>query len=379
MAMQSQGLRQVQKQTQSLVLAPQLRQSLKILQVPALELRSAILEELQTNPLLEELGNNDESLDTDEIAPSPDEIESEKTDEFPEENPNKTEAKETDSESEAGEDIQDLDFSDEFAILKEMEEDLREHYENEFDGEAKLGNTDAQDKRKFFFDSLTSEISLQEHLLDQLKLTEINEDVRNAAEYLIGSLDENGFLNSNLSDISLISLMPLADLQEALATLQPFEPIGIASIDLQDCLLRQMESRGWEETDQFTIVKDYFPLLVRRRVPELSRKISQPTDIVHEAIEKISELDPSPGKRFSEDNNQSISPDATVEKVGDEWTISLNNDFIPRLKINRTYKELIAKGVLSSKEKEYVRNQMRAGKFLISSIDQRQNTILLYD
>ena len=379
MAMQSQGLRQVQKQTQNLVLAPQLRQSLKILQVPALELRSAILEELQTNPLLEELGNNDESLDASEVEPSPDELEVEKVDEFPEELGSELEGKDSDKEqdieSENQEELQDLDFSDEFAILKEMEEDLREHFESEFEGEAKLGNTDAQDKRKFFFDSLTSEVSLQEHLLDQLKLTEISQGVRDAAEYLIGSLDENGFLNSNLSDIALLSSMPLADLQEALSTLQTFEPIGIASIDLQDCLIKQMEARDWEDTDQYRIVKDHFPLLVRRRVPELSRKLSQSTQVIHEAIEKISELDPAPGKRFSEDNNQSISADATVEKVGDEWVISLNSDFIPRLKINRTYKELIAKGVLSSKEKEYVRNQMRAGKFLISSIDQRQNTI----
>jgi len=379
MAMQSQGLRQVQKQTQNLVLAPQLRQSLKILQVPALELRSAILEELQTNPLLEELGNNDESLDASEVEPSPDELEVDKVDEFPEEPGSELEGKDSDKEqdieSENQEELQDLDFSDEFAILKEMEEDLREHFESEFEGEAKLGNTDAQDKRKFFFDSLTSEVSLQEHLLDQLKLTEISQGVRDAAEYLIGSLDENGFLNSNLSDIALLSSMPLADLQEALSTLQTFEPIGIASIDLQDCLIKQMEARDWEDTDQYRIVKDHFPLLVRRRVPELSRKLSQSTQVIHEAIEKISELDPAPGKRFSEDNNQSISADATVEKVGDEWVISLNSDFIPRLKINRTYKELIAKGVLSSKEKEYVRNQMRAGKFLISSIDQRQNTI----
>ena len=379
MAMQSQGLRQVQKQTQNLVLAPQLRQSLKILQVPALELRSAILEELQTNPLLEELGNNDESLDASEVEPSPDELEVEKVDEFPEEPGSELEGKDSDKEqdieSENQEELQDLDFSDEFAILKEMEEDLREHFESEFEGEAKLGNTDAQDKRKFFFDSLTSEVSLQEHLLDQLKLTEISQGVRDAAEYLIGSLDENGFLNSNLSDIALLSSMPLADLQEALSTLQTFEPIGIASIDLQDCLIKQMDARDWEDTDQYRIVKDHFPLLVRRRVPELSRKLSQSTQVIHEAIEKISELDPAPGKRFSEDNNQSISADATVEKVGDEWVISLNSDFIPKLKINRTYKELIAKGVLSSKEKEYVRNQMRAGKFLISSIDQRQNTI----
>ena len=379
MAMQSQGLRQVQKQTQNLVLAPQLRQSLKILQVPALELRSAILEELQTNPLLEELGNNDESLDAEEIDPSPDELEIDKNDEFADEPITevdlKNSEKEKDADSEIQDEVQDLDFSDEFAILKEMEEDLKEHFESEFEGEAKLGNTDAQDKRKFFFDSLTSEASLQEHLIDQLKLTDINLGVRDAAEYLIGSLDGNGFLNSSLSDIALISSIPLADLQEALATLQTLEPVGIASIDLQDCLLKQMDSRGWEDTNQYTIVKDYFPLLVRRRVPELARKLSQSTHLIHEAIEKISELDPSPGKRFSEDNNQSISADATVEKVGDEWVISLNSDFIPRLKINRTYKELIAKGVLSGKEKEYVRNQMRAGKFLISSIDQRQNTI----
>ena len=372
--MQSQGLRQVQKQTQNLVLAPQLRQSLKILQVPALELRSAILEELQTNPLLEEIGTNDESLESEEVEPSPDELELEKGEDFPDD-PSTSKDEENNSETEISEDLQDLDFSDEFAVLKEMEEDLREHFENEFSGEAQLGNSEAQEKRKFFFDSLTAETSLQEHLIDQLKLTETTQEVKKAAEYLIGSLDENGFLSSNLSDISLLSSIPLADLQEALSTLQTFEPIGIASLDLQDCLLKQMESRGWQDTDQFKIVQDFFPLLVRRRVPELSRKLSQPTNIIHEAIEKISELDPSPGKQFSDDSNQSISADVTVEKVGDDWEISLNNDYIPRLKINRTYKELISKGVLSSKEKEYVRNQMRAGKFLISSIDQRQNTI----
>jgi len=380
MAMQSQGLRQVQKQTQNLVLAPQLRQSLKILQVPAIELRSAILEELQTNPLLEELGNNDESLDNDEVEPSPDEVEIDNSEEFPEDPVPDTEKKEPDSnesetDTDGSEDLMDLDFSDEFAVLNEMQEDMREHFENEFEGEAQIGNSDAQEKRNFFFDSLTSETSLQEHLIEQLKLTDITEGVRNAAEYIIGSLDENGFLNSDLSDISLISMMPLVDLQDGLSILQTFDPIGIASINLQDCLLKQMDARDWNDTEQYKIVRDHFPLLVRRRVPELSRKLSQPTEAIHEAIEKISELDPSPGKRFSEDNNQSISADVTVERVGGEWVISLNNDFIPRLKINRTYKELIAKGVLSSKEKEYVRNQMRAGKFLISSIDQRQNTI----
>ena len=377
--MQSQGLRQVQKQTQNLVLAPQLRQSLKILQVPALELRSAILEELQTNPLLEEFGTNDESLDAEVNEPSPDEVEEQQPEEFPEDQPEaeakEDKADEVDIDSKESENLDDLDFSDEFSILKEMQEDMREHFESEYEGEAKLGNSEAEEKRQYFFDSLVAETSLQEHLLDQLKLIETTDGQKNACEYMIGSLDENGFLSSTLSDIGLISGIALEDLQSGLEILQSFDPIGIASMDLQDCLLKQMDARGWDESISYAIVKDHFPLLVRRRVPELSRKLSQSTEDIHAALEKIAELDPAPGRRFSEDSNQSVAADATVEKVGGEWTISLNNDYIPRLKINKTYKELITKGTLSSKEKEYVRNQMRAGKFLINSIDQRQNTI----
>ena len=132
MVLQSQGLRQVQKQTQNLVLAPQLRQSLKILQVPTLELRSAILEELQTNPLLEEIGSNDESLDSNEAEPSPDEIQEQDGEEFPDDaespkEPENSEENDFDLDSNNTEDISDMDFSDEFAILKEMQEDLKEH------------------------------------------------------------------------------------------------------------------------------------------------------------------------------------------------------------------------------------------------------------
>ncbi len=376
----SQGLRQVQKQTQSLVLAPQLRQSLKILQVPALELRSAILEELQTNPLLEEVGSNDESLDGEELELSPDETPDDQDDEFADSPSENDDSAENVSDSDEDwddpvEDLMDLDFSDEFSVLQEMQEDLREHYEREYEGEAQLGNSEAEEKRKFFFDSLVAETSLQEHLLDQLKMADTTEGQAKACEYLIGSLDENGFLTTPLSEIGLLSELPLRDLQEGLAILQSFDPVGIASKDLQDCLLKQMEARGWETTLAYRIVAEQFPLLVRRRVPELSRKFSHTTEAIHDALKKISELDPAPGKRFSEDSNQAVAADAEVEKVGKEWVIHLNNDYVPRLRLNKTYKELITKGTLSTKEKEYVRNQMRAGKFLINSIEQRQNTI----
>ena len=187
MAVQSQGLRQVQKQTQNLVLAPQLRQSLKILQVPTLELRSAILEELQTNPLLEEIGSNDESLDSNELEPSPDDIPEQDGEEFPDDTESSSESENSeendfDIDSRDAEDINDMDFSDEFAILKEMQEDLKEHFEREYEGEAQLGNTEAEDKRQFFFDSLVSETSLQVHLLDQLKLVDCPDGIREASQ-----------------------------------------------------------------------------------------------------------------------------------------------------------------------------------------------------
>ena len=264
----SQGLRQVQKQTQNLVLAPQLRQSLKILQVPALELRSAILEELQTNPLLEEIGGNDDSLDADNSEPSPDEISDTQENEL--ETPTDTDGDSAENSQESDDDwdepveeLMDLDFSDEFSVLQEMQEDLREHYQREYEGEAQLGNSEAEEKRKFFFDSLVAETSLQEHLLDQLKMADTTDGQAKACEYLIGSLDENGFLPTPLSEIGLLSELPLRDLQDGLKILQSFDPVGIASIDLQDCLLKQMEARNWENSLAYRIVAEQFTLLVR--------------------------------------------------------------------------------------------------------------------
>ena len=378
--MATQGLQQVQKQTQSLILAPQLRQSLKILQVPTLDLRATILEELQTNPVLEELPGSEVSIEAESEAS---ESEGEETSPDQEAEAIPTDLEQADAtEGEAGEDgpsetAEEIDFGeDEFAILREMEEDLREHFAQEYDEGTRSGNNvEAEQKRKFFFDSIVSETSLQEHLMDQLKLCDISDGEHEAVEYLIGSLDENGFLGSELSDLSLASGLPLMDLQGGLETLCSFDPVGIGSKDLQDCLLRQLTLREQGECVATTIVRDHFKLLIRRRVPELSRKLSLSTDAIHKAIETIAELDPAPGRRFAEDQNRTVAPDARIEKIGGEWTITLNDEFIPRLRINRTYKDLMAKGKLDSKEKEYLKNQIRSGKFLISSIEQRQRTI----
>jgi RNA polymerase sigma-54 factor len=157
--------------------------------------------------------------------------------------------------------------------------------------------------------------------------------------------------------------------------LKSFDPPGIGCLNLQDSLLQQLILRGRGKSIPGRIVKDHFALLTRRRLPEIARKMNLDVDEVQRAVEEIAALDPAPGRRFSEDTNRVVVPDVIVEKVGGEWTITLNSDYIPRLRISQTYKDLLAKQTLSKEEKDYLQEKMRSGRFLISSIEQRQQTI----
>lgn len=347
--MANQGFQQVQKQTQSLVLAPQLRQSLKILQAPALELRNTILEELQANPALEELPMEGVSL----------------------------EQEADDRESSSGEEDdgpRELEMSEsDYSVMSELNEEFREYFTQE--NAAGSYNRDDEEKRQHFFDSLTMETSLQEHLLRQADLAELGELERAAMDYLVGSLDDRGFLTSSVSDLALMANLPLSCVQTAIEALKTFDPAGIGANDLQDCLLTQLMLLGRNKSLAARIIREQFDLLLRRRIPEIARKVSASVDDVQAALEEIAMLDPAPGRKFSEDSNRVIVPDVRVEKDGGEWIIHLNNDYIPRLRISNAYKEMIARGILNPKDKEYLREKMRSGKFLINSIEQRQQTI----
>ncbi len=343
----SQDLRQ--RQTQSLVLAPQLRQSLKILQVAALDLRSVIQEELQSNPTLEELPMEGVSLDKETAAE------------------NKDKADDT------GDQREEMDFSKEFEILNKIDDDWRDYMANA-GGNQPYTSEDAE-KRQHFFDSLVTETSLQEHLMQQAELTDSSPELVQAMRYLVGCLDDRGFLTQSPSDVALQTSLPLSVVQEAVRMLKTFDPPGIGAQSLEECLRLQLAAKGRSDSLAARIVRDYFELLTRRRIPEIARKTGASMDDVQHAIEEIGGLDPAPGRRFADDNNRVVVPDVTVEKDGDEWRIVLNNDYIPRLRISSTYRELIAKGTLNKQERDYLRERMRSGKFLINSIEQRQQTI----
>lgn len=345
--MSSPGFQQVQKQSQSLVLAPQLRNSLKILQAPAVELRTSILEELQANPLLEELPIDSISIEEHREEPNPNELEQEEEIEF---------------------------NADDFSALERMSEDMREHYALESTGQSHTSEDD--ERREHFMNSLTTSISLQQHLIEQAELTDCSDQEREALLYLIGSIDDSGFLTETISNIALTSRISYSSVSKASEILKHFDPPGIGTRDTQDCLATQLELRGQGKSIAVLILREHFQLLIRRRIPELARKIGVTTEDIQNAIEAIATLEPSPGKRFSPDSNTVIEADVTVFKDEyNEWQITLNNDYIPRLRISSTYKDMLAKGTLSKKEKEFMIERMRSGKLLINSIEQRQQTI----
>jgi RNA polymerase sigma-54 factor len=163
--------------------------------------------------------------------------------------------------------------------------------------------------------------------------------------------------------------------QAAHKLLKTFDPTGIGAQNLEGCLLFQLDAKGRGGSIAARIVRDHFELLTRRRIPDLARRLGVSVEEIQAAIEEIGTLDPSPGRRFADDSNRVVVPDVTVDKDNGQWRILLNNDYIPRLRISQTYRELIAKGQLSKPERDYLRECMRSGRFLINSIEQRQQTI----
>jgi RNA polymerase sigma-54 factor len=329
------GLHQFQHLAMQQVLAPQLQQSLQILQAPTLELRNIVQQELQTNPVLEE----------EAVAPEPEE-----------------ERKE------------DNEFQEEFDRLAKLDDEWRDYMAQNASYASR--NPDEEERRQFFLDSIATQETLQQHLLDQLNTADITPSQREAAELIIGNIDDLGFLQTSLEEISQQSGKSLDELQAMLDLVQTFHPVGVGARDLRDCLLIQLRRLGKEQSMEYKIVAEYLDDLGRKRLPEIARRLDVTVDQIQKAANFISTLDPKPGQIFAPDPNSYVLPDVSVEKVGDEYVVTLNSDQIPHLRISKTYKDLMTQGTNGSDVRDYIREKIRSGKFLIKSIHQRQQTIL---
>jgi RNA polymerase sigma-54 factor len=378
----AQGLQLSQRLTQSLVLAPQLQQSLALLQAPTLELKALVEQELQQNPVLEESSSQEAEIQEKE-APDSDK-DSDKETEAPEAS-DTAETSETserdsdvDSDSDKGQAEGDNepadDFEAEFERLVQLDQEWRDHF-----SQTNLpikASAEEEEKRQFMFDSLVVGTSLQEMLLTQVRESALAEDQWPIAEMLIGNIDEYGYLKASVEELTSSTGLEGEKILVVLKVIQTFDPAGVGARDLRECLLLQLERSGQKNTLEYRIVDEFMDALGKRRIPEIARGTGQSVDDVQGALERIARLEPRPGRAFLPDNDQYILPEVFVQKIGDDFSVTTNNEHIPHLRISNTYKDLMSHRENSAEVRNYIREKIRAGKFLIKSLHQRQQTIM---
>ncbi len=363
----AQGLYLSQKMSLHQVLAPQLQQSLALLQAPTLELKALVEQELQQNPMLEEV----EVIEQEQKEKNDREGEPATSAADPTEPPADvnfdpaTEKTTTDPVD---------DFQAEFERLTQLDQEWRDHF-----GQTNIPmrqSEEEEEKRQFMFDSLVTGTSLQESLLEQARESDFTADQVQVAEMIIGNIDDYGYLKSSVEELAFSTNIPSEKISEVLKIIQDFHPAGVGARDLRECLMLQMEREGHQKTLEYRIVNEHMEALGKRRIPEIARALDQTVEEVQRSVARIGLLEPRPGRAFMPDNDQYILPEVFINKVGDEFVVTTNNEQIPHLRISNTYKDLMAQADSSPEVRDYIREKIRAGKFLIKSLQQRQQTIL---
>jgi len=332
------GMHQSQNLSLHQVLAPQLQQSLLILQAPLLELRNLVQQEMETNPVLEELPNEPDADERSEADTAADEK-----------------------------------FKEEFDKLAKLDEEWRDYMaqSSSYSGRSQ----EAEDKRQFFFDSIATQETLQQHLMGQLNQNVLNARDRKTAELIIGNIDDNGFLQTTPEEMALNTGIPQEDFENMLTLIQSFYPPGVGARDLRECLLIQLKREGRQTSLEYKIISEHMRDLGKRRFPEIARRMGISVEQVQKCANNIARLDPRPGQIFAAAPQNYVLPDVTVEKVNGTYQVILNGEQIPHLRISNTYKDIMAQDGKGSEVEDYIRDKIRSGKFLIKSIHQRQQTI----
>ena len=353
-------LKQQVRLSQQLVMTPQLQQAIKLLQLNRMELVNLVQEELQENPALEEVDTEEEITPgevadgTPEPGPSPDSI-----DEVAAADPEAPDAGET-VPSDA-EKIADVEW-----------EDYMEAYP-----QTGLETRSGEDENRPNIEAgLTRSPSLFEHLSWQIRLSDCSPDEAEAAIWIIGNLDEIGYLRADIEELVRVSGFSAEIVESSLAKVQGLDPAGVAARNLRECLLLQVDALGIADPLVRTILEDHMNLLERRDLRGLSRVTGATQEEVARATVSIGSLEPRPGRAFGSAEAVYITPDIYVYKVGDDFHILLNEDGLPKLRINQMYRGVLAKNSNVARDtREYVNDKVRSAIWLIKSIHQRQRTI----
>jgi len=318
-----------QTQTQKLVLTAELKQAMAVLQLPVTELEVFVNQQLQENPLLEIEDLRDEEAGAGE----------------PEEGPGEGTGEEPEW-SQYFEDASDI------GVPPEAPGRAWDPLERA----AARGDT------------------LREHLLAQMRLTPLRPRERRIAAYLIGNLDEDGYLRVDLETAARHTGAPVPEVEHVLSLVQTFHPPGVAARDLAECLRLQLARRGITDEVLERLIAGYLPDLAAGRTARLTRELNIPPEQVETAMTLLRSLEPRPGRNFSgPDGTRFLVPDVIIRKVGGEYIVLVNDHFIPHLTINRTYQRLLGEGDAATRR--FISRRLAAARWLIKNIEQRRMTL----
>ncbi|HUJ79043.1 MAG TPA: RNA polymerase factor sigma-54 [Nitrospiria bacterium] len=338
---------------QKLVMTPQLQQAIKLLQLTRLELSQTISQELLENPVLEELATDS----TDEAAP------------------------------EAGERSESSEDVGTGAVEREAGEELASPFDLNWDASGddspmewrESESTDAAlEDRPSYEQTLTKATTLHEHLLWQLSVSGLDDADKAIGTQIIGNIDDDGYLRTSLDELAVECGTSPDRIERILMIVQTFDPTGVGARTLQECLSLQLAALGVSDSLAQTLVTDHLEELDHPDHAALAARVGSTADEVAQAIRVIERLEPKPGRPFASTDNQVIIPDVFIVKVEgeDEFRIMMNDDGLPRLRVNEYYRRLMRRpGELSKSTRSYIEDRFRAALWLIRSIEQRNRTI----
>ena len=326
-------------------MTPQLQQAIKLLQLSRMELLETITQEMESNPLLDEH--------------SADETDEEKI------------ASETTGATANDQPAHEVTIEQKFTEDMDWETYLSEYNtgwaENPYDSGKEFPN---------FENVKVNKTNLRSHLLWQLGMSDLNDRQREIGIHLIGNVDDDGYLKVTLEELSLLIEYPQEEILETLSFIQTFDPIGVAARDMKECLLIQARFADMGGIVVERIIRNHMDDLEKKRYDLISKSLSIPVQEVLSAVSIITNFEPKPGRLYNDDETIYISPDIYVFKVGDDYEIVLNEDGMPKLRINNYYREILnRKNSLEKNTREYIQDKLRSAAWLIKSIHQRQRTI----
>ncbi|MCX6622121.1 MAG: RNA polymerase factor sigma-54, partial [Acidobacteria bacterium] len=224
---------------------------------------------------------------------------------------------------------------------------------------------------------LSAPVTLPDYLESQLSLVVLPDGVRDAADSIIGNLDENGYLTTTIEEIAASEDRKLEDLEAGLKAVQSLDPAGVGARDVRECLLLQLESRSGKGGVAWQIVANQMKMLEMRQWKDLARALNRPLEHIQIALAVIKHLDPRPGLRYSGPGARPIELDVTIFRDGDQWVIQLNDEDLPQLRLNAQYRRMLDRDQEPSKEvRNYVKERFASALQLMKNIEQRKQTIV---